>query len=426
MKKYFFGLAVFTIIIGTLFTGCETLESGKGEKQPYFSEKNEQKFLKPEQKIRFTTEGLSEKIQFTKDGKRLMLPVSYQEAEQIFGFDEKEIEILNDTSTGNPLWHRMSKVLSPNQKQQPWDAAETNDWGGNVLYILYLADFINVYEDKAPSMVDMTNAPDWFKEVLAYRKTVPNYGKTERDFSINTLNAKIKAGNKEVVVSWTTNKYLKGVIIEWYHDEYMNRKKITITDGSTKYVFKDLQNLKPYKFKVSFADNSGEIIKKTYWMRATPRSGDINKDYIKGTSDFVNAKYELLLTEDYNISCYDWGRDVNKIAFSKDGKMILVPNKFLKPENIFDYTKEEMGYKDIFWTRMEKVLKTEDKQTSYFAVSAGENGNVLWLLYCADFLNIYQKKLPGMVDLSNAPDWFKALMKQRKNSPDSYVKDEYK
>lgn len=31
-----------------------------------------------------------------------------------------------------------------------------------------------------------------------------------------------------------------------------------------------------------------------------------------------------------------------------------------------------------------------------------------------------------MVDLSNSPDWFKTLMAQRKNSPDSYVKDEYK
>ena len=425
MKKYFFSLAVFTIIISTLFTGCETLESGKGEKQPYFSEKNEQKFLRPERQIGFTTEGLSEKIQFTKNGKRLMLPASYQEAEKVFDFDEKEIEGLNSNS-GDKLWYRMNKVLNANKKQWPFQAAKTNDWGGNVLYILYLADFINVYEDKAPSMVDMTNAPDWFKEVLAYRKTVPNYGKTERDFSINTLNAKIKAGNKEVVVSWTTNKYLKGVIIKWYHNNYDDKEKVVITDGRTKYVFKDLQNLKPYRFKVSFADNSGEIIKETYWMRATPRSGDKNKDYIKGTSDFVNAKYELLLTEDYHISCYDWDSDVNKIAFSKDGKMILVPNKFLKAENIFDYTKEEMGYKDIFWTRMEKVLKTKDKQKSFFASIAGENGNVLWLLYCADFLNIYQKKLPGMVDLSNAPDWFKTLMEQRKNSPDSYVKDEYK
>lgn len=425
MKKYFFGLAVFIIIVSTLFTGCETLESGKGEKQPYFSEKNEQKFLRPEQQIRVTTEGLSEKIQFTKDGKRLMLPVSYQEAEKTFGFDEKEIELLNSDSY-DKLWIRMNKVLNTNKKPWPLQAASANNGTGNVLYILYLADFINVYEDKTPSMVDMTNAPNWFKEVLAYRKTVPNYGKTEKDFSINTLNAKIKAGDKEVVVSWTTNKYLKGVIIEWYHNNYDDKEKVVITDGRTKYVFKDLQNLRPYKFKVSFADNSGEIIKKTYWMRATPRSGDINKDYIKGTSDFVNAKYELLLTEDYHISCYDWGRDVNKIAFSKDGKMILVPNKFLKAENIFDYTKEEMGYKDIFWTRMEKVLKTEDKQKSFFASIAGENGNVLWLLYCADFLNIYQKKLPGMVDLSNAPDWFKTLMAQRKNSPDSYVKDEYK
>ncbi|MGI5111238.1 hypothetical protein H0R90_04340 [Treponema putidum] len=201
MKKYFFCLAAFTIIVSTLFTGCETLESGKGEKQPYFSEKNEQKFLKPDQKIRFTIEGLSKKIQFTKDGKRLMLPVSYQEAEKVFGFDEKEIEVLNDTSTGNPLWYRMNKVLNANKKQKPWDVASANNGTGNVLYILYLADFINVYEDKAPSMVDITNAPDWFKEVLAYRKTVPNYGKTEKDFSINTLNAKIKAGNKEVVVS---------------------------------------------------------------------------------------------------------------------------------------------------------------------------------------------------------------------------------
>ncbi len=424
MKRYFFSFAVFTIIVSTLFTGCETVGSGKGGNQPYFSEKNEQRPLKPDQKIRFTTEGISEKIQFMKDGKTLMLPVSYQEAEKIFGFDEEEIEVLNSNS-GDKLWYRMNKVLNTNKKGWPFQAARANDGGGNVLYILYLADFINVYEAKAPSMVDMTNALDWFKEVLAYRKTVPNYGKTERELSLASLNATIKAGNKEIVVSWTTNKYLKGVIIEWYHDEYMNRQKITITDGSTKYVFKDLQNLKPYRFKVSFADNSGEVIKK-YWFDATPRSGDKNKDYIKGTFDFVNSKYELLLTEDYHISCYDWGRDVNKISFSKDGKMILVPNKFLKGESIFDYTKEEMGYKDIFWNRIEKILKTEDKQKSYFAVSAGENENVLWLLYCADFLNLYQKKLPNMVDLSNAPDWFKTLMEQRKNSPDSYVKDEYK
>ncbi|WP_255824357.1 hypothetical protein [Treponema putidum] len=425
MKKYFFGLAVFIIIVSTLFTGCETLESGKGEKQPYFSEKNEQKFLRPEQQIRFTTEGLSEKIQFTKDGKRLMLPVSYQEAEKLFGFDEEEIESLNSDSY-DKLWIRMNKVLNTNKKPWPWDAAETNDWGGNVLYILYLADFINIYEDKAPSVVDMTNAPDWFKEVLAYRKTVPNYGKTEKELNINTLNAKVIAGNKEVVVSWTTNKYLKGVIIERFDDSYYNNpKKVTITDGSTKYVFKDLQNLQSYEFKISFADNSGEVIKEIYWLRATPRSGDKNKDYIKGTSDFVNAKYELLLPETYKIDYY-YGKSVNKILFSEDGTMILVPNKFLKGENIFDYTKEEMEYDEIFWTRMEKVLKTENKHHHYYASIAGENGNVLWLLYCADFLNIYQKKLPGMVDLSNAPDWFKTLMEQRKNSPDSYVKDEYK
>lgn len=425
MKKHFFSLVVFTIIVSTLFTGCETVGSGKGGKQPYFSEKNEQKLLKSNQKIRFTTEGLSEKIQFTKDGKRLMLPFSYQEAEKVFGFDEEEIELLNSDS-GNQLWTRMSKVLNTNKKQRPWQAAEVNDWGGNVLYILYLADFINVYEAKIPSMVDMKNAPDWFKEVLSYRKTVPNYGKSAEDLLNAALNAKVEAGNKEVVVSWTTNKYLKGVIIEWYHDRYQDRQKIIITDGSTKYVFKDLKNLKPYRFRISFADNSGEIVKDSYWVNATPRSGDKNKDYIKGPSDFVNEKYELLLTENYNISCYDWGRDVNKLSFSEDGKMILVPNKFLKGENTFKYTTEEMGYKDIFWTRIEKVLKTEDKQKSFFASTAGENGNVLWLLYCADFLSIYQKKLPDMVDLSNAPDWFKTLMEQRKDSPDSYVKDEYK
>ena len=39
--------------------------------------------------------------QFTKDGKRLMLPASYQEAEKVFGFDEKEIEWLNSNSGGN-------------------------------------------------------------------------------------------------------------------------------------------------------------------------------------------------------------------------------------------------------------------------------------------------------------------------------------
>ena len=54
-----------------------------------------------------------------------MLPVSYQEAEKVFGFDEKEIEWLNSNS-GNKLWYRMNKVLNANKKQKPWDAAETN------------------------------------------------------------------------------------------------------------------------------------------------------------------------------------------------------------------------------------------------------------------------------------------------------------
>lgn len=270
MKKYFFSLAVFTIIITTLFTGCETIENGKGEKQPYFSEKNEQKFLRPEQKIRFTTEGLSEKIQFTKDGKRLMLPVSYQEAEQIFGFDEKEIEWLNSNS-GNKLWYRMNKVLNANKKQKPWDAAETNDWGGNVLYILYLADFINVYEDKAPSMVDMTNAPNWFKEVLAYRKTVPNYGKSDLDFELDKFIFTAKPGDKSVRLSWVNIPSVKKFIIKkGIGDEGFEILK-TVEDGSTEFTVKNLENLKQHSFGIEgFNDKNERVLRK--WIYVTPGS----------------------------------------------------------------------------------------------------------------------------------------------------------
>lgn len=270
MKKYFFSLAVFTIIVSTLFTGCKTLESGKGEKQPYFSEKNEQKFLKPEQKIGFTTEGLSEKIQFTKDGKRLMLPVSYQEAEKVFNFDEKEIKGLNSNS-GNKLWYRMRKVLSPNKKQQPWDAAKTNDWGGNVLYILYLADFINMYEDKAPSMVDITNAPNWFKEVLAYRKTVPNYGKSDLDFELDKFIFTAKPGDKSVRLSWVNISSVKKFVIKkGIGDEGFEILK-TVEDGSTEFTVKNLENLKQHSFGIEgFDDKNERVLRK--WIYVTPGS----------------------------------------------------------------------------------------------------------------------------------------------------------
>ena len=165
----------------------------------------------------------------------------------------------------------MNKVLNTNKKQWPFQAAKTNDWGGNVLYILYLADFINVYEDKAPSMVDMTNAPNWFKEVLAYRKTVPNYGKSDLDFELDKFIFTAKPGDKSVCLSWVNIPSVKKFIIKkGIGDEGFEILK-TVEDGSTEFTVKNLENLKQHSFGIEgFNDKNERVLRK--WIYVTPGS----------------------------------------------------------------------------------------------------------------------------------------------------------
>ncbi|WP_253694836.1 MULTISPECIES: hypothetical protein [unclassified Treponema] len=430
MKKHFFNLVVFTIIVSTLFTGCETVGSGKGGKQPYFSEKNEQKPLKPNQKIGFTTEGLSEKIQFTKDGKRLMLPFAYQEAEKVFGFDKEEIEGLNSNS-GNKFWYRMNKVLNTNEKQFASGAFNANNGMGNVLYILYLADFINMYEAKISSMVDMTNAPDWFKEVLEYRKTVPNYGKTDLDLELGKFIFTANPGDKSVRLSWINIPAIKKIVIKkGIGDEGFEILK-TFEDGSTEFTVKNLENLKQHSFGIEGFDEKDERILRK-WIVVTVGS-NIPENYADKPSAFINKKADLLLNSKYKIGYRTDSKKINKIYFyNKDNECNIIFPSYQDSEDLFKYTdREKTNFKkkqstQWVWLRLNKILNY-GKNYPYSSAEINDwGGNVLWLLYCADFLNIYQKKLPNMVDLSNAPDWFKALMEQRKDSPDSYVKDEYK
>ncbi|WP_253679006.1 hypothetical protein [Treponema sp. OMZ 788] len=430
MKKHFFNLVVFTIIVSLFFAGCETTGSGKEGKEPYFSEKNEQKLLKSNQKIRFTTEGLSEKIQFTKDGKRLMLPFSYQEAEKVFGFDEEEIERLNSDS-GNKLWTRMNKVLNTNKKQMPFDAAAANDWGGNVLYILYLADFINMYEAKLPEMVDMTNAPDWFKEVLAYRKTVPNYGKSDLDFELDKFIFTAKPGDKSVRLSWINIPAIKKFIIKkGIGDEGFEILK-AVEDGSTEFKVKNLENLQQYSFGIEgFDDKDERVLRK--WIFVTVGS-NIPENFVDKPSAFINKKADLLLNSKYKIGYRTDSKKINKIYFyNKDNECNIIFPSYQDSEDLFKYTdREKTNFKkkkstQWVWLRLNKILNY-GKNYPYSSAEINDwGGNVRWILYLADFLNVYQAKLPNMVDLSNAPDWFKSLMEQRKDSPDSYVKDEYK
>ena len=191
-----------------------------------------------------------------------------------------------------------------------------------------------------------------------------------------------------------------------------------------------LDNLKVYRFRITFFNIKGVKIKNVNSLSVTPGSQD-QANYAATTSDFVNEKADLLLKKEYKMD--PWFKKNNlKFLFKaagndiSDGNNLEFPS-YTEAENIFNFTEEEkkLGF-GLLDARIEKVLNCGQFVPSDCAELNDWGGNVRWLLYLADFLNVYQAKLPDMVDLSNAPAWFKTLMAQRKNLPDSYVKDEYK
>ena len=197
MKKRFIFFGVFTIIVTLgMFTGCPQKLGNKDIPKPIpkpkiaeeLNEEKEQEILPEQYRIGFKVNKNSTKIAFSEDKKKIIIP-GYQELERIFKYSDDEITILNSDS-GDSFFIRMDKVLNTKNKQAPWQGYLSNGYKSNVLYILYLADFVGLYQKKVPSMVDLTNAPDWFKELTAYRALTSSYAKTDEDLEIGSLNPK--------------------------------------------------------------------------------------------------------------------------------------------------------------------------------------------------------------------------------------------
>lgn len=423
MKKRFIFFGVFTIIVTLgMFTGCPQKLGNKDIPKPIpkpkiaeeLNEEKEQEILPEQYRIGFKVNKNSTKIAFSEDKKKIIIP-GYQELERIFKYSDDEITILNSDS-GDSFFIRMDKVLNTKNKQAPWQAYLSNGYKSNVLYILYLADFVGLYQKKVPSMVDLTNAPDWFKELTAYRALTSSYAKTDEDLEIGSLNPKAEPGNEQVAISWNKISIVKKVVISWWIGE--EKKTETITDDRTSFVITGLENYIERYFYITFLGaNDKELKKET--ISATPRTGNNSLDFAQGFDDFVNEKANLLLKPEHGIYI-NTDSASTKFYFKKTNRLYIVVPNYQGNENVFNYTEEE---KEAFksnntwnwlWNRMYKLINLEGRDPwENFNVN-NRGSNVRWLLHIADLLNLYQAKLPDMIDLTNAPAWFKTLMETRK------------
>ncbi len=413
-------VSVFMLSAIFFVTSCATTGGAS-----YFSEKNAKKRLKSEYKIEFTNAELATQIRFSKDGKMLLIP-PYQEMEKVFGYDSREMESLN-SDTGDAFWVRLNKIIDREKMNMyAFQAARMYNWNGCVLYALYVADFINTYQAKCPKMINMETAPEWFKQLLAERRANPSFAMNEEQLEISALRVNVTAKNRSAQISWTTSDLIKGVQIEYFNfnkeDGYKNRiSKVIKNKKQTSLVLKNLENYTVYQISFKFFDKDGEPVRGDHF-KVTPCTGNKAKDYIKSSADFTDKNAYKFLTPEYKLAL-PW-RFAKKISFSEDGKYIFFPRKWQKSEAVFNYTKEAMKYDDFAqWGRLNGVI-----EGNVFAnFSANEySGNVRWLLSLVDFMNLYEEKCPSLIDLRNAPKWFKDLMAERKKSGKSFVKDSLK
>ncbi len=387
-----------------------------------FTEANGKMRLSPNYKIDFTIQKKARQIAFSKDGKNLIIP-SYKKAEKVFNYNRDQIKILT-TGHGDLLWYRLEKIIDDTKTGIiPFTAASMYHWDGCVLYSLYLADFINTYQAKCPQMINMTNAPKWFKNLCADRKGKSGFIRSKDQMDIQSLEVKITPKNKSILISWSASNLLSKVVIDYSKEETRDVKKTkTLKNIKENYILLDgLENYKAYEGFVKFFDKNGKEAKSER-LYTTTRTGDNNIDYVKTPADFKEVNGDKFLPAKYRLSVpWKFG---TKMRFSKNGKSVLFIGKVQKAEKIFKFTHEELKYDDFpIWGRLSHVI-----DGNVYANSAVNNrgGNVYWILCLVDLFNVYRAKCPELVDLSNAPKWFTELMAERKKSGKSLAKRKYR
>lgn len=174
--------------------------------------------------------------------------------------------------------------------------------------------------------------------------------------------------------------------------------------------------------------NGGNKKAKTEQVKKTDTSKK-NNGSNSGNSAVANLFSESTedneIPEKNSIICED-DNSVAKISFSSDGKKILFPG--------YKDAEKELGYapsiqnKMRWYKRFFHVLDVKwDKGKTFWVIQPETNkkGKILWLLYLADFFNVYQEKAPAILDMANAPKWFTELMKHRKTLSKKYRKSDY-
>ncbi len=417
-------VSVFMIGASILMASCDNLAEMPKELKSYFKEENAKEELKEEYRVNFETDKSKTQICFSEDGKTLLIP-PYQDAEKIFAYNEDDITYLNSDS-GDALWIRINMFINSSKMDMyPLQALRMYKAKGCVLYVLYLVDFINVYQKKCPEVVNMKNAPTWFKQLLAERRANPSFAKTDAQIAISNLTVKAKARNRKITVSWDESTYLGSVSIEYASiEDSDNKTKKDITDMTKKeFIIDNLENYKAYEIMIGLLDKNNVKAKSKRFV-VTPCTGNENEDYAQGPSDFTEENGDKFIKPEYKIKI-SWRLTKKQIIFStKKGNSILFPMHLQEAEKVFNYSKKEIAYTDFpNWGRLSHVLKKG------FSANSSVNeygGNVRWILGLADFFNVYQAKCTDLVDLSNAPKWFTDLMAKRKADGKSLAKAEYK
>ncbi len=427
-------VAVFMLVASILMASCDNPAEMPKELKSYFNEENAKQELKEEYRVNFQIDKSKTQISFSEDGKNLLIP-PYQEAEKVFSYSKDEIKTLNSKS-GDALWIRINTIINKEKlKLYPFQAAKMHDWNGCVLYVLYLADFINVYQTKCPEMINMDTAPEWFKQLLAERKANPSFAKSNEQLAIDALTTNVVNKNESATVEWQNSDLVKSIVIILYDDENDNliEKQIIKDKNQSSLDFKNLKNLYSYWISIQFMDENGEPFYRNgrpkEWVQITPRSGDDKKDFVQSIKEFTEENSSKLLTSKYMLAT-SW-KDSDKFKFSEDGKNILMP-EYKAVESKLGYSNEQIDRikENKMWGRLNSILN-DKRPMAYWNVGAKigneeVNGNIRWVLCLVDFLNLYQTKCPDIVDLSKAPKWFTDLMARRKAEGKSLVKVEFK
>ncbi len=232
---------------------------------------------------------------------------------------------------------------------------------------------------------------------------------------------KERSDNEQVTLRWGTSSIAKRFVLkEEINGEYTEISGIDQT--KREFIIKNLKNLINYKFEIYFYDKDNKEIKKENFT-VMPRSGT-EADYETDSNNFTEENANKLLKNDHYIDFY-MTSTLKKIYFDKDknGNTIIILPSYQSEESVFNYSSEEREWiedtdtGDPFWTRTDKVLDYKGNLDILDCWTINDYGtNVRYLLYLADFVNIYKEKITDMVDITNAPDWFKTLMETRKTS----------